>query len=579
MKIGDLERMTGVEAATIRYWEKRGLLRASRGDNRYRQYGPEEVELILKIKTFREIGTPVADIKLWCDHIVDEHSLLLNQRRQLESNDRESSRLRRLCDALIEGNLSDLPEATFGTEPFAEADSESAGEERLLLGVDIGTTSVSAQLISAETGKSVHVYNVYHNAGLEQGDVYSMDGETLVSMSVGLVKSALGSYKNIAAIGFTGQMHGIVCINGEGEILSPLYTWQNGFGLRKTEQNESICDEMARITGISTPTGYGTVTLYALKKFGMLPPNTAKVCCISDLAVMRLCGAKEPVCDPTNAASLGFFDLTSSRFKTEELGLLGISHSLFPKVVADYTLCGTVEGVPVAVSVGDNQAAVFGALQGDELSVNIGTSAQISYISDKDTVFPGEVRPYMNGKYLHSGSTLCGGYALTVLAALIKDIGERLEKPLSKKQIYQMINGAALSAEGSLRVTTAFSGTRTDPLKRGSVENIGADNLTLAELSSGFCDGIVEELYTLCREMTDNVPQKQILSGNALRWNSALRRAVEKRFQTPYLMPEHKEAAAYGAALYAAVSAGEMTYEGSRNLIRYITEEDLSRGG
>jgi hypothetical protein len=53
----------------------------------------------------------------------------------------------------------------------------------------------------------------------------------------------------IAAIGLTGQMHGILYLNRSGEAVSPLFTLQDQSGLLPTEDNETIAEHLSRETG------------------------------------------------------------------------------------------------------------------------------------------------------------------------------------------------------------------------------------------------------------------------------------------------------------------------------------------
>ncbi len=63
MKIKDVERLLGIPKATIRFYEKEGLLSPERKENSYRDYSSEDVELLKKIIILRKIGMPVDDVK------------------------------------------------------------------------------------------------------------------------------------------------------------------------------------------------------------------------------------------------------------------------------------------------------------------------------------------------------------------------------------------------------------------------------------------------------------------------------------------------------------------------------------
>lgn len=62
MKIGELAQATGLSCDTLRFYEKRGLIRAVRGSNGYRRYVPETVQLIGYIRTAQKLGFSLAEI-------------------------------------------------------------------------------------------------------------------------------------------------------------------------------------------------------------------------------------------------------------------------------------------------------------------------------------------------------------------------------------------------------------------------------------------------------------------------------------------------------------------------------------
>ncbi|MFG1501186.1 MerR family transcriptional regulator [Halobacteriovorax sp. XZX-3] len=63
MKIGDLSKQTGIPSSAIRYYEKMELLVPKRGDNGYRVYPVEAVELLKLIVQAKELGFSLSEIK------------------------------------------------------------------------------------------------------------------------------------------------------------------------------------------------------------------------------------------------------------------------------------------------------------------------------------------------------------------------------------------------------------------------------------------------------------------------------------------------------------------------------------
>lgn len=585
MKIRDAERLSGLSAKTIRYYESKGLLDVMRGSNSYREYSEADVGLLRQIRRLRCLGIAVADIRLWRDGIVSARELVMKRRTELEADGRVGMELREICERILDGRESlDLVDGQLSAMPDddeAGVAGEPCPEGRLALGVDIGTTSISAQIVSLTTGSPVHTYNFDHNASIElekYRNAFASDAEMLVERTVGLVHSALSSYPNIASVGFSGQMHGIVCLDGDMKILSPLYTWQNRFGELEDSDGVRICDAFEKSTGAAVPTGYGFVTMYALKRLGLLPEGTRHIGTIADVAAARLCGAT-PVLHPTMAASLGLYDIDGRRFSDAAHEIAdGV---ILPEISEDYKIIGHIRledrEIPVSAAIGDNQAGVFGSLKSDDmLLVNVGTSGQVSFAgngnadnkTDGDDV---EYRPYFDGKKLLSGSILCGGRAFAALADLVAETVSAFAKKPSRRDVYAYLNRLADNPPSDpLQISTAFSGTRAKPSERGGISGISLLNFDMRHLADGILRGIIDELYALFVRMagTDAHP-RIVVSGNAMRRCPALRRIAAERFGCEPLLPKHIEESAYGAALYAAISAGLIGRAEAGNLIQY----------
>jgi DNA-binding transcriptional MerR regulator len=63
MRIGDVAQATGISRDTLRFYEKRGLLRARRHANGYRDYPPEAVQWLTYIRTAQALGFTLAEIE------------------------------------------------------------------------------------------------------------------------------------------------------------------------------------------------------------------------------------------------------------------------------------------------------------------------------------------------------------------------------------------------------------------------------------------------------------------------------------------------------------------------------------
>ena len=97
MKIQEVETLTGLDRATIRYYEKEQLLAPERSDNGYRNYSEENVELLQKIKLLRKIGIPLSEIKNLEQGSDCLSDVLSNQILILDQQIRSDSAARSIC--------------------------------------------------------------------------------------------------------------------------------------------------------------------------------------------------------------------------------------------------------------------------------------------------------------------------------------------------------------------------------------------------------------------------------------------------------------------------------------------------
>jgi sedoheptulokinase len=144
---------------------------------------------------------------------------------------------------------------------------------------------------------------------------------------------------------------------------------------------------------------------------------------------------------------------------------------------------------------------------------------------------------------------------------------------LGDRSQYGVINALAEKAyengESPLSVYTSFCGMRTDPMRRGSIENIELNNFTPSALILGVINGMCDELYKLYLE--GHLKKSHIVaSGGAIRKNNILRRVLEDKFGMAVSVSSVKEEAATGAALFSAYSIGIIEYkDGFGDYIKY----------
>jgi sedoheptulokinase len=389
-------------------------------------------------------------------------------------------------------------------------------------------------------------------------------------------------HKPIKGIGITGQMHGILYLNANGNAISPLYTWQDGRGELLGKNGQSIVEELISETKCKLATGFGAVTHYYNLHHDIVPASAKWFCTIHDYIAMKLANKGSPVIHISDAASFGFFDVKQGCFDSAALEKIGMDNSMFPTVTKGYNFLGRMEKeVPVFTAIGDNQASFIGSVRDMKNSIllNVGTGSQISvYTNSCQKDLSLETRPCINDSFLMVGSSLCGGRAYAILEHFFRSVAELAgAQTASMYSVMDKLSEGYVNLTNKLEISTKFCGTREDPNLRGSIINLSEDNFNPQNFVCGVLQGIVDELYEKYREFgchTEHKPLMIVGSGNAVRKSEVIQRMFTEKFGIPIKIPVHSEEAAYGAALFALVGAGAYkNIEEAQTIIRYEGEE------
>lgn len=102
MTIKEVEDRTGLARANIRYYEDQGFFSAARGENGYRNYSGENVETLLKVKLFRQLGFSLEDIHDLQRGDQRLETALLRREEGLDREQLDLDRAARLCRELRE---------------------------------------------------------------------------------------------------------------------------------------------------------------------------------------------------------------------------------------------------------------------------------------------------------------------------------------------------------------------------------------------------------------------------------------------------------------------------------------------
>ena len=409
-----------------------------------------------------------------------------------------------------------------------------------IIGIDIGTTGVCGVCVDSESGAMLKSVTKANSSFIETDKAFEkIQNPDIIMQTVYEIMAELEA-DDASAIGFSGQMHGIVYTDADGKAVSPLYIWQDERAAAVYKDGKSYAEYLGCFAG------YGNATDFYNRENGLVPETATHFCTIADYAVMQLCNLNKPVCHITNAASLGCFDVVENRFTIE--------NPMLPEVTSDFTVCGKYKDIPVGVALGDNQASFIGSVRsGKDALVNVGTGSQISWLSETPVDLKGvEIRPFDGKRFLAAGCALCGGRAFAMLEKFFR---QAVEAATGEKirSCYPFIDRLLENkTETTLSADSRFCGTRSDPSVRGSFSGISEENFTPADFACALLEAMADELYG----MYDKKASGLVCSGNGIRLNGALQRIVAKKFGAEIKIPLYEEEAAFGATLSAMTASG-----------------------
>ncbi|XP_067864623.1 sedoheptulokinase isoform X2 [Heptranchias perlo] len=435
-----------------------------------------------------------------------------------------------------------------------------APSPRYVLGLDLGTSSVKAVLLEAESRAVVNSQIQETRAEGREQDV----GRIVSALHRCVAALPRERLHRVERIGVSGQMHGVMlwkskegCIWQTTEAgftfqpgeTSHLVTWQDG-----RCSHEFLASLAQPDSHLNLATGFGCATLfwYMRNRPQFLKPYSAAGT-IHDYVVAVLCGLKRPLMSVQNAASWGYFNTRCGTWNLKILRDSGFPTCLLPAVVESGAIAGKTahewygvpEGTEVGVALGDFQCSVYSCMtEKTDAVLNIGTSAQLTFAltpAFRPPVSPNPAAsvayyPYLDGMYLAVAAALNGGNVLSSFVGMLKQWIQELGLEVPESTIYsRSINAALNVARSDLAVQATIFGERHSPGQLASVTDISPSNLSLGHVTRALCRGIVENLHSMlpCQRLIESGVRRIIGSGNALSRNEVLRQEVEKVFTLP----------------------------------------------
>jgi xylulokinase len=441
------------------------------------------------------------------------------------------------------------------------------------LGIDISTTSSKALLID-QAGRVVAVASAPHTLQTPKplwSEQDPMEWWQAVCVSIRAVLKQAGVVSElVAAIGLTGQMHGLVLLDEAGKVLRPAILWND-------QRTQAQCDEIHSLIGrerFIQITGNVALTGFTAPKILWVKENepdiynqAAHVLLPKDFVRYKLMG--DYAMDKADGSGTVLFDLRKRDWSDEVLSALGIPRSWMPPVyegpqITGYVTpaaekaSGLIVGTPVVAGGGDQsaQAIGVGAVHPSVIGLTVGTSGVVFATTPSVLIEPeGRLHAFCHavpGMWHFMGVMLSA-------AGSLQWYRDTLTPGISFDDLLKEAEEVTAGSEG-LFFLPYLSGERTphpDPLARGAFIGLtlrhGRGHMTRAVLE-GVAFGLKDNFMLIQNTGLSSIDQIRA-SGGGIKsplWRQILASVLESELVTVSVV----EGAAYGAALLAGVGDG-----------------------
>ena len=438
----------------------------------------------------------------------------------------------------------------------------------LYVGIDLGTSAVKLLLMDGE-GKIQKIvsreYPLYfpHPGWSEQKpeDWYEQVMDGMKELIAEADKS------QIAGISFGGQMHGLVILDKEDQVIRPAILWNDGRTCEECDYLNNVIgkEKLSEYTANISFTGFTAPKILWVKN--KEPENFKKIVKImlpKDYIAYKLTGVN--CTDVSDASGMLLMDVKNRCWSKEMCEICGITEEMLPKLYESYECVGTVKpeiakelGIPetvkVAAGAGDNAAAAVGTgTVGDGMcNISLGTSGTIFISSEKFGVDKNNALhafAHADGHYHLMGCMLsaasCNKWWMDEIIGT-SDYGAEQKKigTLGENHVYFL---PYLMGERS---------PHNNPNARGTFIGMTMDT-TRADMTQAVLEGVafaLRDSFEVAKSLGIKIERTKICGGGAKSplWKKMIANILNLKVD----VIESEEGPALGGAMLAAVACGE----------------------
>ena len=445
----------------------------------------------------------------------------------------------------------------------------------MFLGIDVGTGGTRAILIN-RSGKVLASHAADHAPihsefiGWAEQDPEDWWRAAQLAITGALKAAAAAGYLTpVEAVGLTGQMHGCVMLDAQGQVLRPSLIWCD-------QRTQPQCDWLTEKIGYeklieltanpALPNFTLTKLLWVREHQPEIFARIAHVLCPKDYVRLRLTGVY--AMDMQEASGTLLLDVVHRRWSAEVAAAAGIPMEWLPPLFEGPEICarisaegaattGLIAGTPVAAGAGDQGAGAvgMGILAPGSVSATTGTSGVVFAATAAPTLDPkGRLHTFCHaapGVWHVMGVTNGAGLSFRYLK-------DTFFPTASYDHLTALAATAPPASDGLLWAPYLF-GERTphlDPNARAAFTGITAST-TAAHFIRAVLEGVafsLKDTFTLFAEL--GIPVEKIRLGGGGARGPLWRQIQADVYDHPVELLEAEEGGAFGAALLAGTGVG-----------------------
>lgn len=438
----------------------------------------------------------------------------------------------------------------------------------LYIGVDLGTSAVKLLLMDEKGAIQKIVSKEYplafpHPGWSEQNpeDWYTQSVAGIKELTVDCDKS------QIAGISFGGQMHGLVILDEQDQVIRPAILWNDGRTTKETDYlNEVIGkDKLSAYTANIAFAGFTAPKILWVKENE--PENFVKIAKImlpKDYLAYKLSGVH--CTDYSDASGMLLMDVQHKCWSKEMMEICGITEAQLPKLYESYEVVGAVKesiakelgfsaDVKVIAGAGDNAAAAVGTgTVGDGMcNISLGTSGTI-FISSKTFGVD-------DHNALHSFAHADGNYHLMGCMLSAASCNKWWSEEILKTTDFAAEQaGITKLGENTVFYLPYLMGERSphnDPYARSTFIGMTMDT-TREDMTQAVLEGVafaLRDSLEVARSLGIHIERTKICGGGAK--SPLWKRMIANIMNLKVDVIESEEGPALGGAILAAVGCGE----------------------